>query len=61
MLAIVSTHPIQYQVPIWCALANDGRVPFEVWYLTDLMVEITRKDYSPPNAIVGRYLEPKGQ
>jgi hypothetical protein len=34
MLAIVSTHPIQYQTPIWQALAADGRVPFEVWYLT---------------------------
>src|SRR5271166_5755485 len=35
MLAIVTTHPIQYQVPLWQALAKDGRVPFEVWYLTD--------------------------
>jgi glycosyltransferase involved in cell wall biosynthesis len=35
MLAILTTHPIQYQVPIWQALAKDGRVPFEVWYLTD--------------------------
>ncbi len=35
MLAIVATHPIQYQTPIWQALAADGRVPFEVWYLTD--------------------------
>ncbi|MEP7305884.1 MAG: glycosyltransferase family 4 protein [Acidobacteriota bacterium] len=35
MLAIISTHPIQYQVPLWQALALDGRVPFEVWYLTD--------------------------
>ncbi len=35
MLAIISTHPIQYQIPIWQALAKDGRVPFEVWYLTD--------------------------
>ena len=34
MLAIVTTHPIQYQIPIWQALAADGRVPFEVWYLT---------------------------
>lgn len=34
MLAILSTHPIQYQVPLWQALARDGRVPFEVWYLT---------------------------
>ena len=35
MLAILTTHPIQYQVPIWQALAKNGRVPFEVWYLTD--------------------------
>jgi glycosyltransferase involved in cell wall biosynthesis len=35
MLAILTTHPIQYQVPIWQALAREGRVPFEVWYLTD--------------------------
>ena len=34
MLVILTTHPIQYQVPIWQALARDGRVPFEVWYLT---------------------------
>lgn len=34
MLAILTTHPIQYQVPLWQALAHDGRVPFEVWYLT---------------------------
>jgi glycosyltransferase involved in cell wall biosynthesis len=35
MLAILSTHPIQYQVPVWQALAKDGTVPFEVWYLSD--------------------------
>lgn len=35
MLAILTTHPIQYQVPLWQALARDGRVPFEVWYLSD--------------------------
>lgn len=35
MLAIISTHPIQYQVPLWQALAKDGTVPFEVWYLSD--------------------------
>lgn len=34
MLIIITTHPIQYQVPLWQALARDGRVPFEVWYLT---------------------------
>lgn len=35
MLIILTTHPIQYQVPLWQALARDGRVPFEVWYLSD--------------------------
>lgn len=35
MLAILSTHPIQYQVPLWQALAKEGSVPFEVWYLSD--------------------------
>lgn len=35
MLAVLTTHPIQYQVPIWRALAARGRVPFEVLYLSD--------------------------
>src|SRR2546422_10978575 len=35
MLAILTTHPIQYQVPLWQALARDSSVPFEVWYLSD--------------------------
>lgn len=35
MLVILTTHPIQYQVPVWQALARDGRVPFEVWYLSE--------------------------
>lgn len=34
MLAILATHPIQYQIPIWQRLAARGQVPFEVWYLT---------------------------
>ena len=42
MLAILSTHPIQYQVPVWQALARDGRVPFEVWYLTDHATQPTQ-------------------
>jgi len=41
MLAILTTHPIQYQVPLWRALALDGRVPFEVWYLCDHAVRAT--------------------
>jgi glycosyltransferase involved in cell wall biosynthesis len=35
MLAILTTHPIQYQIPLWRAIAEEGSVPFEVWYLTD--------------------------
>lgn len=35
MLAILTTHPIQYQVPLWKALAQEGKVPFEVWYLSN--------------------------
>lgn len=35
MLIVLTTHPIQYQAPLWRALARDGRVPFEVWYLSD--------------------------
>lgn len=41
MLAILTTHPIQYQVPLWQALARDGSVPFEVWYLSDHGVELS--------------------
>jgi glycosyltransferase involved in cell wall biosynthesis len=42
VLAIVTTHPIQYQTPIWQALAADGKIPFEVWYLTRHGVEPSR-------------------
>ena len=42
MLAILTTHPIQYQVPLWQALAQDGRLPFEVWYLTNHGVRPSR-------------------
>ena len=34
MLAIITTHPIQYQVPLWQEMAKAG-IQFEVWYLTD--------------------------
>lgn len=36
MLGILTTHPIQYQVPVWRALAQRGRVPVEVFYMSDL-------------------------
>ena len=39
MLAILTTHPIQYQVPLWQALARDSPIPFEVWYVTNHGVE----------------------
>jgi len=35
MLAILTTHPIQYQVPLWRALAARGQVPFRVLYMSD--------------------------
>lgn len=41
MLVILTTHPIQYQIPLWQDLAKEGRVPFEVWYLTDHGVGIS--------------------
>ncbi|MDA8528170.1 glycosyltransferase family 4 protein [Opitutaceae bacterium] len=34
MLAILTSHPIQYQAPLWRSLAEDGRIKFEVWFLT---------------------------
>lgn len=34
-LVVLTTHPIQYQAPLWQALARDGRTPFEVWFLSD--------------------------
>lgn len=35
MLAVLTTHTIQYQVPIWKALAARGKVPFKVLYMSD--------------------------
>jgi glycosyltransferase involved in cell wall biosynthesis len=35
MLVVLTTHPIQYQVPLWQRLAERGRIEFEVWYLSD--------------------------
>jgi len=42
MLAILVTHPIQYQVPLWQMLARDGHVPFEVWYLSEHATRLSR-------------------
>jgi glycosyltransferase involved in cell wall biosynthesis len=41
MLAILTSHPIQYQAPLWRALAEEGSVSFEVWFLTDHAVKPT--------------------
>lgn len=35
MLAVLTTHPIQYQVPLWKALAARGKVPLRVLYMSD--------------------------
>src|SRR4029453_17199408 len=40
LLAILTSHPIQYQVPIWRALTGTT-IPFQVWYLTRHGVEVT--------------------
>jgi len=39
MLAILTTHPIQYQVPLWKGLARRGSVPFKVFYMCDQGLE----------------------
>ncbi|HTB62243.1 MAG TPA: hypothetical protein VK737_01535, partial [Opitutales bacterium] len=39
MLAILTSHPIQYQAPLWRTMARAPRVPFEVWFLTDHAVK----------------------
>ncbi len=41
MLAILTSHPIQYQAPLWRALAESGMISFEVWFLTDHAVKPT--------------------
>jgi glycosyltransferase involved in cell wall biosynthesis len=42
VLVILSTHPIQYQVPLWQEIARQGQIPFEVWYLTRHATEVSR-------------------
>jgi glycosyltransferase involved in cell wall biosynthesis len=42
VLAILTTHPIQYQVPLWQAMARDGRIRFEVGYLTKHAAQMSR-------------------
>ena len=36
MLAVLTTHPIQYQVPLWKTLSASGKVPLRVFYMSDL-------------------------
>ena len=35
MLGILTSHPIQYQAPVWKAIAERGNIPCRVFYLTD--------------------------
>ena len=35
MLCVLTTHPIQYQVPIWRAIAERARMPLRVMYMSD--------------------------
>ncbi|MEZ5855410.1 MAG: hypothetical protein R3D67_11985 [Hyphomicrobiaceae bacterium] len=35
MLAVLTTHPIQYQVPIWRKLTERSKVPVKVYYMSD--------------------------
>ncbi len=35
MLAILTTHPIQYQTPIWRGLAKNTQLPFKVFFMSD--------------------------
>jgi glycosyltransferase involved in cell wall biosynthesis len=39
VLAILTTHPIQYQVPVWKGLAARGKIPFKVFYMSDQGLE----------------------
>ena len=39
MLAILTTHPIQYQAPLWKKLAGRKNVPFKVFYMCDQGLE----------------------
>ena len=39
MLAVLTTHPIQYQVPLWKELAARKNIPFKVFYMSDQGLE----------------------
>ena len=40
MLAVLTTHPIQYQVPLWKELAARKNIPFKVFYMSDQGLEV---------------------
>src|SRR5262249_9590385 len=40
----LTTHPIQYQVPLWKALAARGKVPFRVFYMSNMGL---KKSFDP--------------
>jgi glycosyltransferase involved in cell wall biosynthesis len=39
VLAVLTTHPIQYQVPVWKGLAVRKKIPFKVFYMSDQGLE----------------------
>jgi glycosyltransferase involved in cell wall biosynthesis len=39
VLAVLTTHPIQYQVPVWKGLAARKNIPFKVFYMSDQGLE----------------------
>ena len=41
MLVILTSHPIQYQTPLWKALAQESSIPFEVCFLSDHAIKPT--------------------
>jgi len=43
VLTVLTTHPIQYQVPVWKGLAGREKIPFKVFYMSDQGLE-TRFD-----------------
>lgn len=38
-LAVVATHPIQYQAPLWRTVASRGRIDLKVFYATSFGVQ----------------------
>ena len=39
MLTVLTTHPIQYQVPVWKGLAARKKIPLKVFYMSDQGLE----------------------